>query len=280
MDKMKVQEQELRKLANFVNDNFVSSNTKLSYKYDLKVFTDYCKANNVSSLSEVNMLVVMKYFIESKANKSYSTLRRYTAAFLTVPHLKQFVTTDEFGKLMKSIENEADLTVKNSTPMKHIDVIRKVLQLKSLKYQFLFIVMFKGAFRISEMLNLKVDDISVEEQGLQITIRKSKTSNKPAKIGLRTMEIDVVEIWLEYKETLQDERVFPMCRSAVHRYIKNHLGEEYSSHSFRSGHVTRSLQKKVPIEIIQKTTRHRDVNVLLSHYYVPGSSFENSTDII
>ena len=282
MEKMTLQEQEkkLKIIKGFVEDYYAPANTKQAYYYDLKVFSRYCQQHGIESLDEVNLAIILQYFHDSKETKTFATLRRYKVAFLKVPHLKPLVESKEFKLLMKAIENQADLTVKHPKPMKYIDVAGKVLQLRNQKYRFLFLLMFKGAFRVSEMLNLKINDISVEEQGLQITIRKSKTSNKPATIGLQSLGIDVVGDWLEYKETLKDDRVFPMSRIAVHEYIKKHLGSEYSSHSFRNGHVTHSLQHNVPIEKIQKTTRHKDVNVLLSHYYVPGSSFENSTDII
>lgn len=162
---------------------------------------------------------------------------------------------------------------------------------------------FAGAFRRSERVGLDVADLEFVQQGLIVTLKRSKTDQEAQgrKIGiplgsnLDTCPVRAVEAWLEKSGIesgplfrgmnrhgqLQPER---LSDKAVVRTIKNAAEAagldpaRYAGHSLRAGLATTAASAGASERSIMKQTGHKSVQ-MVRKYIREGSLFlENAAD--
>ena len=169
----------------------------------------------------------------------------------------------------------------------------------------LLVIGFAGAFRRSELVQLTIADIQMVEQGLIVTLRRSKTYQEGAHIikGLplgthsETCPKRVLQAWLDSAANTSG----PLFRSIdrwgnvgtsalssleVARAVKRGLAAlnldaaAYSGHSLRAGLVTAAAIAGVNKRTIMQQTGHKNVAVL-RRYIREGSLFrENAAAVV
>lgn len=148
---------------------------------------------------------------------------------------------------------------------------------KKLRDLALLQIGFFGAFRRSELVSIKIEDLTWEPEGLLIRLSQSKTDQEgegiiraiPKGKGL-ACPVTALKIWIEQAEILSDYIFRPVNRwdqikdkalnpSAINELLKS-LGKacdfefvpELSSHSFRRGLSTSAAREGVDFDTIKK----------------------------
>lgn len=136
---------------------------------------------------------------------------------------------------------------------------------------------FFGAFRRSELVAIKTNDLSWEPEGLLIHVRKSKTDQSSEGIvrALPNGEKNVCPVaalknWLTLAkidtgpvfrsinrwQTIQTKALYPGSVTDILKSVGNSCGldfvPELSSHSFRRGLSTSASREKIDFELIKK----------------------------
>jgi len=140
---------------------------------------------------------------------------------------------------------------------------------------------FAGAFRRSELAMLTMDDLRHIAEGLQITIRKSKTDQESGgqtiavPHGRHIKPVQALCEWLEAAGITEGPVFRPVARSgrvrsvalsdqSVGDIVKKYAGlagldvEDFGGHSLRAGFVTTAAEDDVSESRIMDVTRHRD----------------------
>lgn len=263
--------------ADFIKENIYSKNTISSYQYDLKVFSRWMFARNIQNPT---LQQIIDFFQAMMETKKISTLNRYQAALLKI--YKDILQDEIFLAFWQSLNNKMASIPKHSRPLLVKDFRRLIQTIPSTSYQLLFTLQYKGAFRISEVLALRVKDCVVEENGLKIHLRRTKTHKEGEIKGVQEKGFPLLDLFhyhITHKKLSGDDKLFTVKRGTVNDYIHRYFGNDYTSHSLRAGHITSRIQSGKNIAAIMKTTGHKNADVLLNNYYIPANIYENTTDI-
>lgn len=146
---------------------------------------------------------------------------------------------------------------------------------------------FAGALRRSEIVALKIEDLAFSDQGVVVTIRKSKTDTAGSGTiiaipnGRVLKPVAALKEWISVAQITKGPVIRPVYRSrvvsrfvtpgVVSRILKSYVAEIelepafYGSHSMRSGFITSAADEGVAIDRIMDHSRHADMRVLLGY---------------
>ena len=154
----------------------------------------------------------------------------------------------------------------------------------------LLLIGFAGAFRRSELVGIRLEDLSWRENGVVIHLGKSKTDQQGhgRDIGIASTEgefcpVSALKAWLELAgiesgpvfRSLQPNnrglRANALTPGMVARIVKERAlragldAERFSAHSLRSGHVTEAFARGVALDQIMSTTGHTTMEMALRY---------------
>ncbi|HDY86371.1 hypothetical protein LCGC14_0924530 [marine sediment metagenome] len=264
----------------YVEENKESLNTKKSYEADLRIFAAWLQRQGLKAESLIEKDFV-SFFMEIKEGRKISTLNRYRASLSQQYY--NILNTKDMKVFFKALRNEKSSPFKPSKPLLRDDLIKIMEGIKSDKYRFLLILQYKGCSRISEVLNLRVKEVTYDDEGLKVYYKETKTNKEGITKGLKNNGFDLAGMFKKHVKTNKlshDDKLFNLTRSGVLKWIKKNIGEEYSTHSLRSGSITQSIMDGKPMPKIMKSSGHKSATTLINHYYEPLNIFDNTSDVI
>jgi integrase len=184
-------------------------------------------------------------------------------------------------------------------------LLRKMLQpepggLRDFRDRALLLVGFAGAFRRSELVRLRSEDVRFSKEGLAVTIPKSKTdpAGEGHIIGIpygshpESCPVRALQAWLE-RSQITSGYLFPaigrwdrmtgkpLCDHQLAKIIKALAAQAgldpaaFSGHSLRSGLATSAAEGGATERSIMDQTRHRSLKQVRK-YIRRGSLFKNN----
>jgi len=157
----------------------------------------------------------------------------------------------------------------------------------------LILVGFAGALRRSELVGLDIAHIAWTDEGLKLSIKRSKTDTQGegAELSLatgrheETCPVAALKAWLDQGQItagplfrkvgrggkVATTRLSPdavrqiLLKRAALAGVKGTLAEAISPHGLRAGFVTTAYRNGVPDEEIMGHTRHRSLTVMRSY---------------
>lgn len=160
---------------------------------------------------------------------------------------------------------------------------------KGIMEKAMILIGFAGCFRRSELVSLRVSDISFESQGVRVSLRRSKTDqagqgyDKAIFWGENkaTCPVSALRDWIQNSGLSDDDTVFPVCDLTVARLVKRLAGQagldasKLSGHSLRAGFITQAFLKgKNQIEVA-KQSGHKSMAVM-GRYFRTATVFEGN----
>lgn len=170
--------------------------------------------------------------------------------------------------------------------------VRQQKPLRAARDTALLLVMFGGALRRSSAVQLRVEDITDHEYGIDLLLRKSKTDQAgrgltvsiPYALG-EQCPVRAIEHWRAlagiesgylFRSVSRAEQVgrTPLNVGSVCRIVKQAIelsGRDatmYSSHSARAGYVTSAAAAQMPLAEIAQVTKHRGLQSLQKYLRV------------
>ena len=164
----------------------------------------------------------------------------------------------------------------------------------------LLLLGFAGAFRRSELVGLDVADVSIQPQGLLITLRRSKTDQEGAgrAVGIpqgkseATCPVRAYQAWIK-TASIKSGAVFrPIDRhgnagtsrltgESAAMVVKKAVAaigldaDPYAGHSLRAGLVTEAARQGIPDHKIMAQTGHKS-RKMLDRYIRDSQVFRNN----
>ena len=174
--------------------------------------------------------------------------------------IKESVTEVEYKKLMTFLRG--DVSIKENTK---INLMRT------------FSLLFYTGARLNELLQLKNLDIHNILSDNEIIIKTHKTKNE-RKIYFSAQAVKEIKKLFsgiekeksEYKIIRSKGNLFQSPHNItyiqqVNKYMKNILGDRYTSHSFRQGLITEMATKGINTKIIKEYIGHSDIKTTLRY---------------
>ena len=156
---------------------------------------------------------------------------------------------------------------------------------------------FAGAFRRSELVALRVEDLAPCPDGLRVTIRHSKTDQEGqgAEVailrGVKICPVEAVQVWLQkasitegfvFRSVLKGGRVTTSalpepCVALIVKKLIERAGLDprgFAAHSLRAGFITSAAEHGASIWKMMDVSRHKSTDVLRG-YIRSADSFKD-----
>ncbi len=285
-----------------------AENTRKAYAKDLQCYENWCAHSGVNPYpaDPKHLILYMRYLWKNRYKPS--TIERRIAA-ITYRHRKldHNPTNDEnVREFLAGIKRDLGAKQDKKAPLltSHIKLIVDKLEdrVNHIRDRALLLIGYAGALRRSEIVNIRYEDIEFTDEGLRLTIRKSKTDQegKGREIGItygsyrKTCPVRNLKQWLDVAN-INEGPIFRRCDrhgniyseavspNTVNRVVKRcvkSIGQDpadYGAHSLRAGFITQADMNGTRVSKIQEQTGHKSVRVLMGYIRSKNLFEENAS---
>lgn len=261
-----------------------AANTVRAYAGDWQRFTTWCRTHQLESLP-APVEALAGFLTElADAGKKVATIQRHVAAIAKAHELAGLDSPSANKKikvLLKGIAREKKMRIKQAAAftlasfkltIRSIDVTTPT----GLRNRALLLLGFTGAFRRSELEALNIEDLAFDEEGLVVSLTKSKTnqlgqaeekaifySPDAALCPIRSLQawlrvLDRTEgcvfVSLRKNQQLTARR---MTTKYINLIAQQYLGSGYTAHSLRASFVTISKLNGADDSKVMNQTKHK-----------------------
>lgn len=254
----------------------LSENTIASYGIDLKLFLEYLRENEIPSFKQVNKEVIVNYMqAEKNNNKANSSILR------SVSSLRKFF---QYLAQEKIIEKDPMLLIDTPKKKQHLpqvltkEEVEKLLhspntgQVLGLRDRAMLELMYATGLRISEIINLKLEDLHLT-MGILQTLGKG---HKERIVPVGDEAIKWINRYLEEArpKLLKQKRsnyLFlnfhgnNLTRQGVWKNLKAEvrkagIQKNITPHTLRHSFATHILENGADLRIVQELLGHADIS--------------------
>ncbi|MCI9435290.1 MAG: site-specific tyrosine recombinase XerD [Bacilli bacterium] len=260
----------------FVNylliDKKYSLDTIFSYKNDLEKFFVFFKSMPIKNISKNNLRNYLKYLNESELSEksishNISTLRSFYKFLVAENYLdNNLIMFIDLPKIPKTLPNV--LSIEDVDKLLDIRVTDKY----SARNKAMLELMYSSGLRISELINLRVVDISLDEALVRVLGKGSKERIIPVgdcALSALNRYISIYRQDLLKKQSSDylflSSRGSKMSRQAFFKIIKaialeKNIRTEISPHTLRHSFATHMLNYGADLRSIQELLGHSDIS--------------------
>ena len=179
---------DIKKLHEETLENLKSSkanNTLRAYKSDFRDFGVFCAKHGFNSMPTEPKIVSL-YLTHLSISTKISTLRRRLVSIGVVHKLKGHYLDTKHPVIIENLmgikRKKGSIQIgKKPILINHLKEIinvidnQKIEKIKKLRNRTLILIGFGGGFRRTELISIDYEDLDFVEEGLKITLRRSKT---------------------------------------------------------------------------------------------------------
>ena len=268
-------------------DKHYSNNTIESYKRDLTKFYVYID-KDLKKVSKDDIKDYLKHLYDDNMNersiaRNISTLKTFYK-FLNITKIinnnpVDSISSPKLGKKLPNTLSEEDIN-------KLLDI--KLIDNYSYRNKAMLELMYATGLRVSELVNLKVYDVNLEEA----IVKTMGKGSKERIIPIGDYALNALKIYInEYRSSLFKREVNdylflnnhgkPMTRQGFFKIIKKLASEqgitkEFSPHTLRHSFATHLLSHGADLRIIQELLGHSDVSTTQIYTHVSNEELEDT----
>ena len=287
-----------------------ADNTLRAYKSDFKDFGAFCAKHGFNSMP-TEPKVVSLYLTHLSANSKISTLKRRLVSIGVVHKLKGHYLDTKHPAIIENLmgikrKKGSIQTGKKPILISHLKQIinvieeQKIEKIKKLRNKALILVGFSGGFRRTELVSIDYEDLDFVEEGVKITLRKSKTDQfgegqikgLPYFTNEKYCPVTNLKNWI-YLSKIKTGPIFRrfakgsiltghrLTDQSVVLIIKECLklagieNQNYSGHSLRSGFATVAAESGADERSIMTMTGHKTTQ-MVRRYIRDANLFNNN----
>ena len=264
-----------------------SPNSHRAFMTDLKQYAAWCQQNGYEP-TPLSAIALVEYVTFLGRTRSFFTIQRHLAS-LAKFHRQNKVdspTTDEqFKVFMKGFKLKKTVRQKQA-PDFSLKQFRGALDAlphtaTGLRNRAILLLGFTGAFRRSELAQLDVNHLSIDEAGMVIRLDRSKT-NQFGEVEEKAVSyanepeycpIGALQAWLAvtdrdegplFVRIRKGERVTGerLSDEWVNLLVQQQLGEHFTAHSLRASFVTIAKANGADDVEVMNQTKHRTTTMI------------------
>ena len=304
---------DVKKLHEETLENLKSSkanNTLRAYKSDFKDFGAFCAKHGFNSMP-TEPKVVSLYLTHLSSNSKISTLRRRLVSIGVVHKLKGYYLDTKHPVIIENLmgikRKKGSIQIgKKPILINHLKTIvnvideQKIEKIKKLRDRTLILIGFGGGFRRTELISIDHEDLDFVEEGLKITLRRSKTDQfgeglvkgLPYFSNEKYCPVTSLKNWINISK-IKTGPIFRrfakgsiltsnrLTDQSVVLIIKNCLklagieNKNFSGHSLRSGFATAAAESGADERSIMAMTGHKTTQ-MVRRYIREANIFKNN----
>lgn len=281
--------------------------TLKAYRTDWRAFEAWCTAHQLPSLPAAPETVAL-YITELARDRKVATISRRLAS-IAQAHKQQGHDSPTRAAVVQNVLKgirRAKGTAPTQKAAAEIAIIRAMVEqlddsLQGLRDRAILLVGFAGAYRRSELAALTLADVQFTNDGLVITLRKSKTDQEgegyikgiPYGSTPATCPVRALRSWLDASGITTGSlfrsvwkggrrlRPTPLNDRAIAEVVKRAAAaagydpDRFSGHSLRAGLATSAGAAGVDERTIMEQTGHK-TTTMVRRYIRRGSLFRNN----
>jgi len=274
----------IEKYLNFLTfEKGLANNSIISYKNDLHIFTDFLKKNKITSVNE-DEIIDFIFFMKTQKYSELSIARTLVA----VRNFYVFLVRDK--KITKNpFENmDAFKSHKKIPEVLSKDEIEKLISAPDLsnkegiRDKAILELLYSAGVRVSELVNMELTDINLEEKIVRCFGKGSKERIVPVGDYL----IDAVANYLDIRNTFIKKGYSPylfvtrrgdkFTRMGIWKIVKNYakkagVTKDVYPHIFRHSFATHLLSGGADLRSVQEMLGHSDISTTQIYTHVDKS---------
>jgi site-specific recombinase XerD len=287
---------DIARAANFARLDKAES-TRQAYRSDFAIFTRWCASKGVCPLPATAETVAGFLAAQAEAALAASTITRRGAAIRYAHKLAGHEppgNSEAVKATLRGIRRTIGTAPKNRKAPLLSEAMHRIsraaaLDLKGLRDRALLLLGFGGAFRRSELAALNVDDLEFTDDGLKVTIRRSKTDQEGVGVTIAiikgatsTCPVRALMEWLKGARIesgplfravrkgnkVQETRLTPKSVCVIVKSYAAMIGldaKTVGAHSLRSGFLTSAARRGASVFKMRDVSRHKSMDVLQSY---------------
>ena len=277
-------QESLQQMADYARKGLEgAANTQRAYRADWRDFENWCQTHQQIDCP-ATALTLAAYVSHMAENHQWASITRRLAA-ISKHHQRQQIelpTKDpRFRAVMEGIKRSIGIRQKQA-PAFRLQELKDIIRNMGIETpahirdKALLLLGFTGAFRRSEIVALNLEDLSFTEEGIVVSMKKSKTNqygDSEEKALFYSPEailcpIRSLQTWME-KLDRQEGPLFVRVRKSdkitldrlgdktVNQVVKTYLGEQYSAHSLRASFITIAKLNGADDSEIMRQSKHK-----------------------
>ena len=268
-----------------------SKKTIISYEKDLELFNKYLKENKITNINNINYDTIRKYlsymhdnkYEASSISRKISTLRTFFKYNIKEKNIKNNPMTlisnpKKEKKLPKYLNYEEMERLLNSIDTSELEGIRNKLIIE---------LLYSTGIRVSELVNIKIKDIKIKEQ--QINILGKGNKERIVLFGEQAKEM--IKIYLNaYKELFKgniynsylliNNKGKQLSTNKIELIVKDVLRKSalklnISPHTLRHTFATHMLDSGADLKSVQELLGHENLKTTAIYTHVSNERLKN-----
>ena len=268
-----------------------SKKTIISYEKDLELFNKYLKENKITNINNINYDTIRKYlsymhdnkYEASSISRKISTLRTFFKYNIKEKNIKNNPMTlisnpKREKKLPKYLNYEEMERLLNSIDTSELEGIRDRLIIE---------LLYSTGIRVSELVNIKIKDIKIKEQ--QINILGKGNKERIVLFGEQAKEM--IKIYLNaykdfFKGNILNEYLLinnkgkQLSTNKIELIVKDVLRKSalklnISPHTLRHTFATHMLDSGADLKSVQELLGHENLKTTAIYTHVSNERLKN-----
>lgn len=253
------------------------TNTEL-YVGDYAQFKKYCASLN-QEVSGSMLVYYLHHSLKEQLVKKSTFNRRYFACKKMMELENIHLTEDQINavkqlrKHFRTNEHAIQAQVKGKSAVNSEDLLATIHQLKDIRAKAILLVQFYTACRPSEMVLLKISDFDLDNNSVNVYLKKQKQYTEKR---LPLLCVNAIKAYIKAYGLTGDSHLIgnvdkhgnyrdrQISLSGYNQFLNKVI--HLSAYNFRKSLVSHMHNKGAGIEIIQKQTGHSSTKTLTEHY--------------
>lgn len=248
----------------------LSQNTLDAYRRDLSAFIDFCSSIGAESLTEIQRTHLNSYILDLREKKySPASVMRKIAS---LRGFFKWLCANEICTQNPTLTLEQPKIPRKLPKIMTISEIENILRANLNKIQRLIIeLLYGGGLRVSELVNLKTNNIDLNASYLKCSGKGSKERIVPlgskAKEALNEYFVQrdflIKKFNLDTKNLLISDSGRFLTRQDIYNFIHEQgkrIHKNISPHTLRHSFATHLLENGADLRIVQELLGHSDVS--------------------
>jgi len=248
-----------------------SKNTIKTYSLAIKKFLEFLSQyNGITDFQEdilrtyIDKNTIFKFLAEQKVKKKLdaNSLRLYTRA---ISSFLKFLGLEEMAKQLKAPKVDKRLP----KFITYEELLKLIEHTKDKREEMIIKFLFYTGVRVSELVNIKIDDI-LWDQGL---VRIYGKGGKERFVPLPDFFLKELKEYVTSIKNIKTNKLFPLSARQIERIIRNiavrsGINKKVTPHVLRHSLATTLLSKGVDIRYIQELLGHSSLSVTQVYTHV------------
>lgn len=269
-------------------DKGYSNNTIEAYKRDLLTFLEFIKNKNINNITSDDLKKYIKYLNNKKLNdktisRHISCLKSFYKFLVIENKIKDNISEVLFiPKTKKSLPN----TLNEEDIFKLLNI--KLTDNYSYRNKAMIELMYATGLRVSELVNLKIQDIDLTEEVVRIFGKGSKERVVPiGEIAIQSLKEYITKHRPLMLKKYNNEYLFlnnhgnNMTRQGFFKIIKsianeNGIDKEISPHTIRHSFASHLLKYGADLRTIQELLGHSDISTTQVYTHITNEELKQN----